>query len=543
MNKKYVMGAVVICAAAAGWFGMYTVEKTTETAVADALSAVPAKAGEIKYSFLQNTLTLKGVEFDITDTTITRKGRIDNVEVKGFNRKYVFSRSDAPYNPDTLPVVAESITATGISDTMTMNEVTMEQKVEKVQLTGWHQRLGTLLSLRRDHMGEASFFEELYRCRIDGMEISNVTMKLSDPDISGVVFSVEKMALPEGVRAPRGTDKVSPVTVSFSGIRFDAEKDIFGSLQKLELRDVLLPAPEVVAEFFQLSKKLNAVDGEELYGSEADKLFTDLFLIMQKNYEKQVPVGRILLEKGSISLRDDPEDEGAAPSVLTMDMKSFDYLMSMTEAGAFKNTTTLSGVKFAFPESMEEADILNRYAPDGLVLNAKSESLTSDKEASGKVRYELEGLGELEGDMALEGDIRTFLDSITYEVDPGQREALMNNLRMKSMNLTYRDSGLMAMSVEIASRWNNCSIEESMAFMESSLQELARMRERPLRELGNGLLEQMAHPGEFRMTIAPEKPMNVMEAALVASLNPDALPVTFSSKPGTKALTDYLPKK
>ena len=43
------------------------------------------------------------------------------------------------------------------------------------------------------------------------------------------------------------------------------------------------------------------------------------------------------------------------------------------------------------------------------------------------------------------------------------------------------------------------------------------------------------------MTIAPEQPMNFMEALSLASGNPDALPVTFASKPGTKALKDYLP--
>ena len=61
-----------------------------------------------------------------------------------------------------------------------------------------------------------------------------------------------------------------------------------------------------------------------------------------------------------------------------------------------------------------------------------------------------------------------------------------------------------------------------------------------MRELCRALAEQLSRPGEFSMTIAPEKPMNAAEAFALASANPDALPVSFRSKPGDKALTDYL---
>ena len=55
------------------------------------------------------------------------------------------------------------------------------------------------------------------------------------------------------------------------------------------------------------------------------------------------------------------------------------------------------------------------------------------------------------------------------------------------------------------------------------------------------LMEQLVTPGELIVTVAPEQPMNVMEALSLASVDPDALPVTFTSKPGAKALKDYFP--
>ena len=55
MNKKYAIGVlVVICAAAAGWFGMRAVETRTENSVAEALAAVSAHANEKWQHLIKN---------------------------------------------------------------------------------------------------------------------------------------------------------------------------------------------------------------------------------------------------------------------------------------------------------------------------------------------------------------------------------------------------------------------------------------------------------------------------------------------------------
>ena len=542
MNKKYVTAAlVVICAGAAGWFGVHAVEKQTEQAVADALASVPAQAREIRYSLLENTLTLKGVTYEFPGDDVSRRGSVESVEVKGFNRKYVFTKSDAPYSPDALPMVAEAITASGIVDSTQMGGGKVEQRVEKVQLTGWYQRLGTLLALNAQHRGEVSFFEELYRCRIDGMEIDNVSMTLSEVGEPSVSVSVEEISLPGGVRAPRDGEKVAPVSVRFDGFHV-AGKDFSGGLRKLEFCDVLAPEPAVLAEFFRMFRDVDALEDEELRYLAENKLFSDIEDLLLKNYENRVPISRVLAEGGSFSMQDSPAEEGAKPAVLSMAMKSFDYRLSLTEEGAIKDATNLSGLKMNFPDTMEEADILSRYAPEGLVLNVTSNSLIGDDELSGRARYEMEGLGVLEGSLDLVGDIRA-LQRVLLEGDPsGEMNMLMQSVRLKGMNVVYKDSGFLPMSVEIAARWGDSTVENELKDVSALLQKMAQEKERPVRECGAALREQLERPGEFVMTIAPERPMNFMEIITLASINPDALPVTFGSKPGEKALTDYLPK-
>ena len=542
MNKKYVIGGViVVCAGIAGWFGVRAVETQTEKAVAEALAVVPAEAREIKYSLLGNTLTLKGVTYKLSDEGFARKGSIDSVEVKGFNRKYVFTKSDAAYNPDSLPVVAESIAAAGIDDTVTLGETTVEQKADSVRLTGWYQRLGTLLSLHKEHKGEAAFFEELYRCRIDGMEASNVSIKLSEEKMSPVSLSVERIALVEGLRAPEAGEKVSPVSLGFFGLR-GSGPDVSGALKTLEIRDIRMPEPELVAEFFKVSKRIDAVSEEDLFGDVGEQLFTEMDRIIGEAYRDNMPVGRIFMEGGSLNFQDTPEGKGAAPEVYSVTMKSFDYRLSMTEQGASRYVTDLSGLKMTFPKTMEEADIISRYAPDGLTLNASSDSLLSREACSGKVRYEVEGLGSLEGDMALQGDLRGLVNAITSG-DRGELNGFMTSIRLKNVNLTYRDSGLLPMSVEIGARWSDSTVESELAELSMLLGKMAQEKERPVRELGEALRVMFENPGVMRMVIAPAQPMNFMEALTLASLNPDELPLTFSAEPGKKALRDYLPKQ
>lgn len=543
MNRKYAAGVlVVICAGAAAWFGMQTVERRTEEAVAESLASVSAKAGEIRYSFLQNTLTLKGVEYEFTDAGFERRGSIENVEVRGFNRRYVFTTSDAPYDPDDLPVVAESITATGIVDKMTFDKTSVvEQKAQQAHLTGWYQRLGTLLNLTREHRGEEAFFEELYRCRIDGMEVSAMSMKLVEPGMEAVDLSVERAALLEGLRAPASGEKVSPVSLGFFGLRI-AGRDFSGGLDTLELRDILVPEPAIIAEIVRTGKKLDAVDEDDLLGSAGEALFMKLDGLIRKAYEDKMPVGRLFMAGGTFTLQDTPEEKGAKPSVLSMAMKSLDYRLSVTEEGASRYVTNLSGLTMKFPDTMEEADIIARYAPDGLVMNATGDSLVGDDALSGKARYELEGLGVLEGNLEISGDIRALQHAVMDGDPSGEMEKLMQTVRLKGLNAVYRDSGLMAMSVEIAARWGDSTVENELNELSVLLHKMAQEKERPVRELGAALLVLFAHPGEFVMSVAPERPMSFMEALMLASVNPDALPVSFSAKPGEKSLKDYLPK-
>ncbi len=540
MNKKYIVGGLVFWAGLSGYMGLRILESYTEDAVFAALSAVPAQAQEIRYSFLNNTLSLKGVEYELPDDKIMHKGTIESVEVTGFNRKCMFVKPNMPaYDPDALPVVAESVTATGIVDNVHVGQTRVEQRVGEAKLRGWYQRLGMLLDQHSQHNGEASFFEELYRCRLDGLELRNIAAVISDPDTQPVRLEAAGFELPKGVRAPRGMENVSPVSVRISGVRF-AGGNFAGALQQLDLEDVLLPEPAVTAEFLRLNREADASDPGEMAGSVVDALSDRMLVLMAKNYEDRVPVARTAMQGGVFTTWESSGGGKSGGASLSVSLKSLNHALSMTEKGSFKTTTSLSGLNFKLPDFMGSNAIISRYAPDGLTLNMTSDALAGDTELSGKARYELEGLGVLEGDIDMSGDIRALRKATMEGVSDDVLESLMENLRLGRLNLIYRDSGLVPMGMELAARWKFKNPEEFLQNSVAVLKAFEHSPESPVQELCRALSEQLSMPGEFTMTVAPKQPMNFAEALALASVDPDELPVTFTSKPGTKPLKDYI---
>lgn len=541
MNKKYIVGGLIFWAGLSGYMGLRILESYTEDAVFAALSAVPAQAQEIRYSFLNNTLRLKGVEYELPDKKIMHKGTIESVEVTGFNRKCMFVKPNMPaYDPDALPIVAESVTATGIVDNVHVGHTRMEQRVERVELRGWYQRLGMLLDQHNQHSGEASFFEELYRCRLDGLELDKVTSVISEPETVPVTFAAAKAMLSEGIRAPRGTDRVSPVSLRLSGLSISG-RNFSGGLQQLDLNGLLLLEPADMAEFLRLNRELDAAVSKNADDDAAETLLDGMFEILAKHGQDRRPLSGLAMQGGSFAVMERLPGGGLGDVVLNMALKSLNCTMGMTPDGEFRDDVTLSGLNVSFPSPGRFRDIFSRYAPDGLTLNGTSSTVAGDDVLSARTRCEMEGLGELEGELDLTGDIRS-LRTLALADSPEERlDELMQSVRLRRLNLDYRDSGLVPLAVELMACWGFDTPEETLNNAVALLTMLGQTPERPVREMCRALMEQLVTPGELIVTVAPEQPMNVMEALSLASVDPDALPVTFTSKPGAKALKDYFP--
>ncbi len=541
MNKKYIVGGLIFWAGLSGYMGLRILESYTEDAVFAALSVIPAQAQEIRYSFLRNTLTLKGVEYELPDEKVMHKGSIEKVEVQGFNRKCMFVKPNMPaYDADTLPIVAESVSATGIADRIHFGNTQLEQKIADVQIRGWYQRLGMLLDQRSRHRGEASYYEELYRIRLDGLEVNGVNSVLTEPELSSPVTMVlDKVALAQGIRAPRGAEKVSPVSLYLSGFRFTG-KDVSGALQRMDVRDLLLPQPETMAALVRLygqpddkadaEKKTEQTpppSQEELLNDALDRLYAD--------YAHRLPYTLFGMQGMNVAFR-------GQPFPVSLSLNGLACTRSMVDKDTVKAGTDLSGLRVRLPEKGDKTfTIISRYAPEGLGLNVKAETLTGRNEISGTARYEVEGLGVLEAEGAISGDIAAL--GTTAFADPAVSALeMLQKLSLKSFACTYKDSGLLPMVLELAAWHDFETPEDYLAMMLETGNAMEQAPDRLVREVGVMLKEQCTMPGEVGVTFTSAQPVSLMDVANRLLMNPAAVPLSVTSKPGTKPLTDYLPE-
>lgn len=541
MNKKYIAGGLVFWAGLSGYMGLRILESYTEDAVFAALSAVPAQAQEIRYSFLNNTLSLKGVEYELPDEAVMHKGTIESVEVKGFNRKCMFVKPSMPaYDADTLPIVAESISATGIVDKVHVGNTQMEQRIADVQVNGWYQRLGMLLDQRSRHKGEVSFFEELYRCRLDGLEVNDVRSVISDPELPvPVKVDMEKVALARGIAAPRGEAKVSPLSLYVAGVRFSGDR-FSGGLQRMDVKDLLLPSPELMADLVAMQNADGApegaaADGENAALSQEERLEAAVAELYEY-YVKNLPVSLFGLQGLKVSLSEGPESMGIA-------VNGFSYTQAMEGEDVTKSSTDVSRLHLTLPRGGEPLlAVFSRYAPEGFVLNMKADIRTGKNDIVSTARYELEGLGGLEGECVYSGDLAA-LETMPLLLSEDAYLEAMQKLQLKKLSAVYRDSGLLPLALEVFALEDSGSPEEYAAMAVQIGREVERMPGSMFAELGKLMREQFTAPGEMSVAFTSETPRSFMELLSMALMDPASLPFSFGSTPGTKPLAEYLPRK
>ena len=546
MNRKVVAGGLILLVGLAGFAGVRFLENQTETVVRDALEGASAKATEVRYSLLGNTLSLKGVTYEVTDDGWTRRGSVESVEVTGFNRACLATGADAAaYDADKLPLVAESVVITGLCDRNEGAGMQVEQKFASLQMRGWYQRLGVFLEQYRQHLGEASWYEEMFRYRLDAMDADHLTLSLTEKDVLSMEFSVDAVMLAEGVRAPRGTEKVAPMSLIFEGIHFTgtdmSEITVSGDTKTLTVRDLLLPEPAAMVELLAANRAMIAADLDTDAGMETfEEQYMKMMDLLRKIYEKKLPFSGFSMKEMKVSAAPMKAAAPVREPLVMVGLNSLDYTLALTDSGEHKAAVNLDELLLDMAE-LRRDDILKRYAPEGFVLSAEGESVTSDEKFSGHAWYELKGLAELSLGLTLGGDI-SGLERLYVDPDSADPFAVIQRVIFESMNMEYKDSGLLPMTIELAAREQGRTPEAILDVLFQNLSTVGLFQNKASQQLGPMLTEQLTMPGEFGMSFVPEKPVSLMEFLSMLLEFSEDLPVAFSSVPGEKPLKDYLPK-
>ncbi len=519
----------------AGYAGMHVLEKNIEANVAASLAEARAQAGEIRYSFPSNTLVVGNLTYTRPeeDGSVSR-GSIERVELKGLNRKMLipwWKFSDT----EDLPLVLESLVFTGMRDSMQAGDARIEQKIAEVRVTGWYQRMRELLEEYRRRPHSPFFYEELYRCRLDGMEISNLQVDVYEPGrTTPSTLSLEKAALSQGIAAPRGEEKVPPVSLYLAGLRLSVP-ECSALVRRAEFRDLLLPEPHIMAEMAGIVRDAVAEDKPAPAGTRQayETRLTAMTDRLVEYYRKNLAYTAVELKGAELTARTDGGD-------FPIRLEALSQHQSMEEGGVVRAVTDLSRFHFKLPDMQNDVvALISRYAPDGFDLSARADLRTGDQSVSGTWNYAAEPLFRVEGDFALKGDIAA-LSTFSLGKDDAALRAFLQKLQVEKLNVTYKDSGMLALVVELFAHKYGMKPEECAVLGIQMVGGLAASTQDRLALEAAALAgEQLQNPGEVQVSFVPAKPTSVMDAVETILADPGASELRLASRPGTKPLKAY----
>ncbi|MBP3729954.1 MAG: hypothetical protein J6I40_00615 [Mailhella sp.] len=521
MNKKYLLGGFLFWAAVSGYMGMRILDSYTEDAVAAALASIPAQAKEIRFSFFNKTLEIDGLEYDIPDKKVQRKGSIEHIAVRDFNRKILFVMPSTPaYDPESLPKVAETVTVTGMTESSHEEYSKTNARLDLLEIKGWCQRLGLVFDrYARKGIGR-DFFEELYRCRMDGVRAEGIDIKVEHTLESGSRHAyIKSVELPGGIVPLHKDGSAAPQRVLVQEASFGAE-DAACSFSRCEVSGLLPPDPAMLDSNEKDSGLLPGL----LWGyapfaalegpSDARPLF-----------EK--------MELSGLSIKGDRFFGTADCALLSCIMSGGQNRCALDMAAKALRWNQ------PWPEGWQ--DIIARYAPGGLKMDMGAQCGFSASECSLTSRCSLDKLGTLESLATLKGGTAEALRKIlSGDADADLLKAFAG-LRLHAARLSFADSGLAALALEAAAREAGMDAQSYCAALEQRASMLAGD--------GNGLddqarrifKEQLAFPGEVAVELAPGAAPALSQLFLTALIKPARLPFKLSSRPGSRALRDYLP--
>ncbi len=198
-----------------------------------------------------------------------------------------------------------------------------------------------------------------------------------------------------------------------------------------------------------------------------------------------------------------------------------------------------AGLDFA-PLEQYRAEI-SRFAPGGITVDVSQRNALTKDGFAGNASAAVRGLGKMDLDLALKGDVLGILKKAAN--DPDNTEELLpllSQVKVAGCGTGYKDSGLAAMLLGIAAKEFGMTPADLLAMAVGQVEQLATSGDPFFEKLGKMLKEQLAQPGEMSVRLARDADMDVMTFAMTAAESPDKLPLEFSSVPGGKTMEEYL---
>lgn len=447
MNKKILWGVIaLLLIIGGGYFYVNKINAQVEEIAKATLDQNNIANSGVTYSCLDKTLIIKNVVFPYSDKEVKIDNSADEIIIKGINADSFRAASE------DKAILCDEIVLNAVKSTVyAYGNEELTSTTEKITIKKPLLNLLRLIALHRTAPYSEEYFQNILDIRHNGIKFHNISMQAFKGSKSEAGFGVKDIEFP-----------------AFSGDTFDIiyhdidtkSKPLNFTIAEISLKNIALPTAKYLADLSKTVMRLNELERSSEFENPSGILeyetLSDLLINQLFDYPRSPFVQEIKVLNSAFYLN---EIEEVAGSPLTL--KELSYLFDETDT-ALKINSKISELTLAkeflknivSPASLE---LFTEKFAKGMVfsLNQAEEFTKETGQISDNLQFTVNDLASLsaqfEGkilnnDKKLFTDYNFFLDDMSFE----DAEKILKNISLKSLQLSYNDTGFIDFAFKIA---------------------------------------------------------------------------------------------
>lgn len=448
MNKKILWGLIaLLLIIGGGYFYVNKINAQVEEIAKATLTQNNIAHSGVTYSCLSKTLVIKNIVFPYSDKEVKIDNSADEIIIKGINADSFRSASD-----DKALLCDEIILNNVKSTVYAYGNEELASSTDKITIKKPLLNLLKLIALHRTAPYSEEYFQNILDIRHNGIIFQDISMQAFKGSKSESGFSVKDIEFP-----------------AFSGETFDIiyhgintkSRPLNFDIAEINLKNIALPTAKYLADLSQTVMRLNELErSSEFENNPAGILeYEDLseLLLKQLFDYPHAPFIQEVKVLNSAFYLNEIEEVAQSPVTLKEISYFFDENDNTLKINSQINELTIAKEFLKNIVSPASLDLFTQKFADGMVFSLKqAEEFTKETgQISDTMQFTVNELAALSAEFdgkILNKDKKLFTNYnfLLSDMSLDDAEELLKNISMKSLQLSYSDTGFIDFAFKIA---------------------------------------------------------------------------------------------
>ncbi len=449
MNKKILWGVIaLLLILGGGYFYVNKINAQVEEIAKATLERNNITNSGVSYNCLDKTLVIKNVVFPYSDNEVKIDNSAEEIIIKGINADSFTAKSEEK------ALLCDEIILNKIKSTVyAYGNEELVSTTEKVSIEKPLLNLLKLIALHHTAPYSEEYFQNLLDIRHNGVKIQNVAMQAFKGSKSEASFTLKDIELP-AYSGEKFNIIYHNIDVKSTPLNFN--------IAEVDLKNIALPTAKYLADLSQTIMQLNALERSSDFENnpatihEYEKL-SDQLLKQLFDYPASPIIQEVKILNSAFYLN---EIEEIAETPITL--KEISYLLDEDDT-ALKVNSKISQLTIAkellkdivSPASLE---LFTEKFAKGIVFSFDQTDVYTKEsgEFSQDSNFSINELASLSGETKgkfFNKDNASFFfnnNPFLYDMSFEEAEELLKNISLKSMQVSYVDSGLIDFAFKVA---------------------------------------------------------------------------------------------